>query len=714
MADLIGQKLGNYRLLRRLGDGGFAEVYLGEHMSLGTQAAIKVLYTHIKGPEASDFLAEARTIASLDHPSIIRIFDYDVQDGIPFFVMAYAPNGNLRMHHPRGGQLPLLLVNNYVCQISAALQFAHDEKIIHRDIKPENILVGRRDEILLSDFGLALIEQSARMQSTQAILGTALYMAPEQLQGKPRVSSDQYALGVLVYEWLCGARPFNGTFMELYSQHISVPPRPLRAHRPELSRDIERVVLTALAKDPAQRFSSIRAFAGAFAQAVQQSLQHTQGQQSLPGMTNSQVSLPLLRIAGPASPDEPLPPVASPTGPNKMLPRGARPLTNARLPLGPLDMPQPLPPMVATPGTAFVPPPQSAPQVPFYRVEDLKPDARERKPLLSRRVVILGAGMGALLAIGGSGLMLLSPRPQPGTPLGTLYYTYRGHTSSVLALGWSLDGRYIATTSFDNTVQVWNASDGKGAYIYKGHSDSVNAVAWSPSNKRIASASDDTTVQVWNASDGSASYIYKRHSASVAALAWSPNGTRIASAGSDNTVQVWNASDGSAPYTYQGHSYHVNAVAWSPDGKRIASASGDNTVQVWNAADGGNAFTYKGHINAVLAVAWSPDGTRIASAGEDASVQVWNAAGSLASYIYKGHSASVTTLAWSPDSKRIASAGFDRTARIWNASDGSATYVYKGHDAIINSLAWSPNGANIATGSNDHTAQVWRASETPS
>src|SRR6266849_5204222 len=153
MSDRLGQQLGNYRLVTLLGQGGFAEVYLGQHVRLSLQAAIKVLNRHLTDQEAEHFYQEAETIAKLMHPSIVRILDYDVQDGVPFLVMDYAPGGSLRRRYPKGSTLPLPQIITYVKQIAAALQYAHEQKFIHRDIKPENMLLGRQQEVLLSDFG---------------------------------------------------------------------------------------------------------------------------------------------------------------------------------------------------------------------------------------------------------------------------------------------------------------------------------------------------------------------------------------------------------------------------------------------------------------------------------------------------------------------------------------------------------------------------------
>lgn len=239
MTDRLGQQLGNYRLIRLLGEGGFAEVYLGEHIYLKTQAAIKVLQMRLTSEDREGFLAEARTIAGLKHPHIIRVLDFGIEEGTPFLVMDYAPHGTLRKQHPKGTRLPLPTIMDYVKQIAPALQYAHERKLVHRDVKPENLLLGEDNEVLLSDFGIALVTRSSRYQSTQEVVGTAAYMAPEQLQGKPRPASDQYALGIIVYEWLCGDRPFHGTFTELYSQHLFVPPPPLREKVPTILPAVE-------------------------------------------------------------------------------------------------------------------------------------------------------------------------------------------------------------------------------------------------------------------------------------------------------------------------------------------------------------------------------------------------------------------------------------------------------------------------------------------
>ncbi len=302
MADRTGEQLGNYRLIRLIGRGGFAEVYLGEHVRLNTEAAIKVLHTHLESEDVENFQREARTIAKLTHPNIIRVFDFAVQDGTPFLAMDYAPNGTIRQRHAKRLPLPLETILPYVRQIADALAYAHEQKLVHRDIKPENMLVGRLNDLLLSDFGIAVTAQSSRHPGTQEMVGTVGYMAPEQIQGHPRPASDQYALGIVVYEWLCGQRPFNGGITEVATQQLVLAPPSLRARNPAISPAVEEVVMTALEKDPNHRFASTRAFAAALENAAKQS-----------GVIFS-LSTQSMPLAPPAVPPVNSPPASNPPG----------------------------------------------------------------------------------------------------------------------------------------------------------------------------------------------------------------------------------------------------------------------------------------------------------------------------------------------------------------------------------------------------------------
>lgn len=263
-----GERFDDYRLVSLLGEGAFGEVYVAEHIYDHEQVAIKILKFQLTPRTIADFLREARLVR-LKHPHIVSLLDFGVseRDLSPFLVMTYALNGTLRRRHPHGARVALAQVVAYVQQIASGLQYAHECRLIHRDVKPENILLDAHQNLLLSDFGIVAIAHSEHSMLGQEMAGTLTYMSPEQIEGKPRPASDQYALGVMVYEWLCGTTPFQGTMGELLAQHCKTPPAPLRQHVPDLPSNVESVVLRALAKDPHARFPSVQDFSQALTQA---------------------------------------------------------------------------------------------------------------------------------------------------------------------------------------------------------------------------------------------------------------------------------------------------------------------------------------------------------------------------------------------------------------------------------------------------------------
>jgi len=269
---LVNQSIGDYRLQRVLGRGTFGTVYLAEHLHDHTPAAVKVLHIPLTGRDALHaFLSEARTVR-LRHPHIVPILDFGLsrRDDFPYLVMAYADRGTLRDCHPRGSRLSNKAIDTYVQQLASALQYAHDQRIIHRDVKPENMLLCSDSTVQLSDFGIARINELASLSSLHSAAGTPAYVAPEQSQGKPCPASDQYALAIVVYEWLTGQRPFQGDPLALMLQHHKDAPPSLRSLCPDVSPQVEQVIFKALAKAPEDRFPTITHFAEALHVALQE------------------------------------------------------------------------------------------------------------------------------------------------------------------------------------------------------------------------------------------------------------------------------------------------------------------------------------------------------------------------------------------------------------------------------------------------------------
>jgi serine/threonine protein kinase len=268
-----GQRFGNYKLIKRIGQGGFADVYQAQHIYLHHYVVVKLLKASLGQKARQSFLTEARIMVSLDHPHIVRVFDFGIQDGTPHIVMQLASKGSLRHMHPEGTRLPLATILRYAQQVADALTYLHQRNLIHQDIKPENMLLDANDNVLLGDFGLAIMLDETMSQQSEDFVATLAYTAPERFKSRSASSaaSDQYALAIVIYEWLIGQRPFHGSAVDIMQQHLHTNPPPLRRFVSTIPPQVERVVLKALHKDPEQRFTGVQAFVDALRKADESS-----------------------------------------------------------------------------------------------------------------------------------------------------------------------------------------------------------------------------------------------------------------------------------------------------------------------------------------------------------------------------------------------------------------------------------------------------------
>jgi eukaryotic-like serine/threonine-protein kinase len=250
---------GRYRILRKLGSGGMANVYLAEDEDLGRRVAIKILNERYAHDELFNerFRREAKSAAALSHPNIVSIYDRGEGDGTPYIAMEVIEGRSLKELILTRGPLPIGQAIDYAKQILGALRFAHRHGIIHRDIKPHNILLGNENRLKVTDFGIARAGAS-QMTEVGSIMGTAQYLSPEQARGAPvAAASDIYSLGIVLYEMLTGQVPFNGdTAVEIAMKHLNEPPKPPSALRPEVTQELDQVILRALAKTPEDRYQT--------------------------------------------------------------------------------------------------------------------------------------------------------------------------------------------------------------------------------------------------------------------------------------------------------------------------------------------------------------------------------------------------------------------------------------------------------------------------
>jgi serine/threonine protein kinase len=270
---LTGRTLGKYHLLELIGKGGMATVYKGLQPDVDRYVAIKVLPPHL-GQDATygeRFRLEARTIARLQHPHIMPLYDYGTEGDILYLITPFIEGGSLT-DRIRKGARPLAEVDRLLTQIAPALDYAHRQGVIHRDIKPDNVMIDGEGHALLADFGIARLAESAgpNLTGTGGLIGTPAYMSPEQAQGMPvDARSDIYSLGVVVFELVTGTKPYaDDTAMQLVLKHINAPVPALREFAPNASPELEAVLQKALMKDPADRYQTAGEFAAAFSRAA--------------------------------------------------------------------------------------------------------------------------------------------------------------------------------------------------------------------------------------------------------------------------------------------------------------------------------------------------------------------------------------------------------------------------------------------------------------
>ncbi|MCU0699212.1 MAG: serine/threonine protein kinase, partial [Myxococcaceae bacterium] len=317
---MIGQHLLNYRVVSQLGAGGLGTVFLGEHTVIGRKAALKVLNAAVSHDEAmvARFIAEARAVNTIRHPNIVDVTDYGQSNGAFVIVMELLEGETIAQRLEKVERLAEHQVVSMLTQAASALGAAHERGIVHRDLKPENLFLTNSpdypDFLKVLDFGIAkLLGAPVGPKTTPGmIIGTPAYMSPEQVMGDEGLDarSDVYAFGVVAYRMLTGRLPYEGNVMQLMQGHLNGTPPPLKHFEPSLSDAIERVVLKCLARQPADRYQTMKE--------LRRELFSLGGREAKPAV---RVVSPPAEPSGPASPpvaakpQSPTAPIPPPTAP---------------------------------------------------------------------------------------------------------------------------------------------------------------------------------------------------------------------------------------------------------------------------------------------------------------------------------------------------------------------------------------------------------------
>jgi WD40 repeat protein/serine/threonine protein kinase/tetratricopeptide (TPR) repeat protein len=769
LAEKPGDRIGHYKLLQQIGEGGCGLVYMAEQEEpVRRRVALKIIKLGMDTRQVvARFEAERQALALMDHPNIAKVLDAGATDtGRPFFVMElvkgikitdYCDQNNLSTEERLG----------LFMQVCHAVQHAHQKGIIHRDIKPSNILVTSHDGEPVPkviDFGIAkatggqILTDKTLFTAFEQFIGTPAYMSPEQAEMSGLdidTRTDIYSLGVLLYELLTGKTPFDQETLiraglaemrriirqkeparpstrlsSLQAEEQTTVARKRGSEAPRLIRllrgDLDWIVMKCLEKDRTRRYETTNGLAADV-------VRH---------LSNEPVT---------ARPPSGLYRLQKLVGRNKLaFAAGGAVIAALIIGLG-----------FATWG--FIRERQArAVAVRLGREQaQLRREAeaaKEKAQVEASRADTNAAEARIALAAshflqatrsiaedrdpGAVAYLVKCLRTNPAheaaaVRLATLL-TYRSwclplaeplkHSGWVSSVQFSPDGKRVVTASFDGTARVWDAQTGQPLTEPLKHTTNVWSAQFSPDGKRVVTASGDGTARVWDAQTGQLLTEPLKNTTNVCSARFSPDGKRVVTASGDGTARVWDAQTGQPLTEPLRHGGWVDSAEFSPDGKRVVAvatgvlsaqfsldgklvrtASADWTARVWDAQTGQPLTEPLRHRGWVSSAEFSPDGKRVVTASADNTARVWDAQTGQPLAEPLKHSDWVHSARFSPDGKRVVTASEDNTARVWDAQTGLPLAEPLKHSDSVHSAEFSPDGKRVVTASDDNTARVWDA-----
>ena len=706
-----GQLLGGvYPVLRRLGEGGFGEVFLCRHPTWNVEVAVKV-------PKA-EALANPRTLPDLEHeaedwtglglhPFIAYCYHVHPLEGVPFLVVEYVSGGTLRGRIGNSEALNDFRGNlDLAIELCHALEHAHGKGIIHRDLKPENILISVEGHAKLTDFGIArrgLVEGekgaiAGVMQS--GYVGSAGYMAPEQAIAGAGIDgrADLYALGACLYELFCSALPYSG---QAAGGKSPLSPQGLRRDQ-ALPEGLDPLLRRLASIDPSKRPESARAVREELARIYRTAYGAPSAYADLPelsltasGHNNRGVSYHYLGKEAEAEAAfkealeaDPLHPEAKYNLGLMQWRRGeitdlavVRDLEQTRAALG------------------------------GWRPDHLLGLVHHERHDREAAIASLVAAAESAPQNPGVGAALQRAKRMTDEQAVRLLRTFEGHKEAVTCAAFSPDGQNALSGSWDQTLRLWDIASGDCIRVFDGHGSRVRCVTFSHDGVLALSGDWNGKLCVWDTGSGRCVAELAGHTADVVSVDVAADGRRAVSGSWDKTIVVWDIVNRSALSRFSGHKEWVFSVVFSPDGQQVVSGAADGTLRVWDVTRGEQLRCIDGRSSSVTSCALSLDGRFALAGNSDGALRLWSLIDGECSKTLEGHGGRVTSVAFCEDDRRAVSSGADSTIRYWDLTAGRCLRSIVAQDRGAGLCALSLDGRRALTGGNN-AIKLWWLGET--
>ncbi len=759
--------VGDYRIQRVLGAGGFGVTYLAEESALSRVVTLKEYFPSDFAarkdgleamPRSSDsdgdfqwgrdrFIEEAKTLAKLDHPNIVRVYRYFEANNTAYMVLQFEEGLSFKSWLKGLGRAPRQKeLDAIVGPLLDALEFIHKADYLHRDIAPDNIIIRKDNVPVLIDFGSARGEIAAHSKTVSALVkpGYSPYEQYAETSRQQGPWSDIYALAATLYHAITGKRPPDSPSRIMKDEYVPARESALGAYRAGFLKAIDKALLMnvearpqsvaawrgdVLAPDPPKQ-SWLSRGRGVKQQADAMELAGAGVPPAIPaaGLVPPQPDAPGVQggfldffdvLRGKSADQPAAPPVDEPPSPAKSKPAAkAKAKAEAKAP-----EPKAAEPKVKVKAKPKTPEPPAKP-APSAKAATVKTVAERAAPARPRPVhggakprrIGLITKLAMAAAVAGGVVLFQNQLPKAPAPskaaivlpqdIPVMLREFKAHDTDVNGVAFTLDGRTIVSVSRDATLKIWNAVSGGLQKSVPLDNRLVTSLA--VSGRRAVTGHGDGTAVLYDLDRGERIAPFKRNDADIWAVTFLGNQDRFATASHDYLAAVWEAKNPTAPqFTLEGHTSAAQAVAYSEHGPWIATGSADMTVRLYDVDSHDLQRVYKGAKDYITALAFSPDGKSLAVASLDGSIRVYSTTSTRLQKQMTGHKSRIGALAFSPDGNILASAADEGIVRLWDAKRGRTMRSLGGHAGGAKSVSFSPDGAKLASAGSDGMIRLW-------